>query len=96
MAPTTAEVRSIWITHPLSVVAIFYIAFTERSSGMNRPSFFIIVARDGTILVNGKTTAIDQAVALAQVARAQHQHVYLKHECSFQEVPPAGVNFGTS
>jgi hypothetical protein len=81
--------RSLWITHPLTVLAIFYIAFSQR----NAPtlSFSIVVARDGTIRVNGQANSMDEVINMAKVASSLRQHVYLKHECSFHEVPSAGV-----
>jgi hypothetical protein len=81
-----------WVTFLLSALALAFLMLSARLFGTHRPvPLTITVRRDGAILVDGQSVAVEQAVGRAEAARAVRQEVHVRREYPPGEPPPEAV-----
>ena len=80
-----------WFTSLLTVLAVAVFMGLTLIAERQRASLTISIARDGTIVVNGHPASIEQVIAMAKLAKARREPIYLKHDYPPDAVPTEAV-----
>lgn len=85
------HVRSIWISHPLTMLAAIVMGYSRRLWGLHDALLNLCMGPDGTIFLNGATANFDDVIAAAESAKANRVPIYLKADYSSDAPPDAAV-----